>query len=395
MATTRTGTYGSSGQSTHGEPHAIGITMQEYEYPTKVQFSEDGYWQTSVGTVSFYLYLCDTAGNNAHLLENFSISGDSTGHKGPWNVSNGIDLCNKALAISFTSNGSFRNVTTVTVTTNIRTFTITWKQDNGVTIATENVNGGATPTRTGPTKDPDTQYNYTFDKWYPTPVPASADATYTATYTKTKRSYTISTSVTPAGAGTITAPQNGASVQWGTSVQVAQTPANGYVFDEWTGATVRGGAFDMPTGDVDLVAKYKLHTLIWTDPTISISQNEYELTVTKGGYATDNAGESISYYVYMDGVPAVQFPENSNTVTITLTDEQLETEIVYAIVAQTSITANGASLTYEAVSVHKTVKYYDGEAWVTCYMLYYDGEEWQEVIPYYYDGNDWVLCSQT
>ena len=71
------------------------------------------------------------------------------------------------------------------------TFTITWLDDDGTTLATETWPAGSRPTRTGPTKASTVQYTYTFDRWTPTISIVSSNATYTASYTATTRSYPV------------------------------------------------------------------------------------------------------------------------------------------------------------------------------------------------------------
>lgn len=75
---------------------------------------------------------------------------------------------------------------------NIRTFTVTWKNDDSV-LLTQTVNYGVTPTYTGatPTKEADAEYTYTFDKWDPTPAAITEDTAFVATYTKTANFHTV------------------------------------------------------------------------------------------------------------------------------------------------------------------------------------------------------------
>lgn len=74
---------------------------------------------------------------------------------------------------------------------NVNSYTITWKQDDGTLIGTTTVEYGKTPTHADPTKEPDEQYTYTFAGWDSKIIPVTGEATYTATYTATLRSYTI------------------------------------------------------------------------------------------------------------------------------------------------------------------------------------------------------------
>lgn len=71
-------------------------------------------------------------------------------------------------------------------------YTITWKNWDGTTLATTSVLKGATPSYTGstPTRPSTAEYAYTFSGWTPAITAATADKTYTATYTATPR-YTI------------------------------------------------------------------------------------------------------------------------------------------------------------------------------------------------------------
>ena len=84
-------------------------------------------------------------------------------------------------------------VYTAQYTDETKTFTITFKNEDGTTLQTlENVPYGATPAYAGetPTKDADAQYTYTFDGWDNEIAEVTGDATYTATYSKTVNKYT-------------------------------------------------------------------------------------------------------------------------------------------------------------------------------------------------------------
>lgn len=73
-----------------------------------------------------------------------------------------------------------------------RTYKITWKDEGGAILKTEQVAYNETPNFDGtPTKDGDAQYSYTFKDWTPTIAPVTGDAEYCATYTKTVNKYTV------------------------------------------------------------------------------------------------------------------------------------------------------------------------------------------------------------
>ena len=73
-----------------------------------------------------------------------------------------------------------------TFTETLRTYTITWKNDDGTTLETdENVPYGTTPSYDGeePTKTATAQHSYDFNGWSPEVTSVTGDATYTAKYT--------------------------------------------------------------------------------------------------------------------------------------------------------------------------------------------------------------------
>lgn len=141
-----------------------------------------------------------------------------------------------------------------------------------------------------------------------------------------------------------------------------------------------------------------IHTITWTSPSLSISQNEYVLTVAKGGSATDNWDGAVAYDLHMDGTYVGTF--SGNSLAVTLRDDQLEiahTFTLYAVSSAGGHTAVkvGATASFTPKSVHKTMKYRTGGAWVECYANVRVGSTWVEVEPFYYDGTSWVPCSQT
>ena len=72
-------------------------------------------------------------------------------------------------------------------------YTVTWVNEDGTVIATEEYTGGQTPEYKGetPTKADDDKYTYTFNGWSPAVSAVTADTTYTATYYKTRKNIEI------------------------------------------------------------------------------------------------------------------------------------------------------------------------------------------------------------
>ena len=97
------------------------------------------------------------------------------------------------------SGDSYQNGDMITIYSNttlyaqwtINKYTITWLDYNGNLIDTTEVNHGELPAHSDPTREPDAEHTYTFDKWTPDIVFASEDATYTAVYTESTRYYKI------------------------------------------------------------------------------------------------------------------------------------------------------------------------------------------------------------
>ncbi|MBQ1852390.1 MAG: hypothetical protein II134_00970 [Lachnospiraceae bacterium] len=83
---------------------------------------------------------------------------------------------------------------TAVYTESVRKYTITFVDEDGSELQSNDVAYGETPAYTGedPTKtDPTGQYTYTFDGWTPEIELVTGEATYTATYTSTINEYTI------------------------------------------------------------------------------------------------------------------------------------------------------------------------------------------------------------
>jgi hypothetical protein len=78
-----------------------------------------------------------------------------------------------------------------TFTPVLRSYTVTWKDDDGTTLGTDTVAYGSTPSRADPSKAATAQYTYMFTGWSPAVAAVTGDATYTATYSQTVNTYTI------------------------------------------------------------------------------------------------------------------------------------------------------------------------------------------------------------
>ena len=72
-----------------------------------------------------------------------------------------------------------------------KSYTITWKNDDGSVIDTTTVEYGETPTHADPEKAATAQYNYTFLGWSPAVTAVTGNAEYTATFSSAVNDYTV------------------------------------------------------------------------------------------------------------------------------------------------------------------------------------------------------------
>ena len=75
----------------------------------------------------------------------------------------------------------------------VRKYTITWKNEDGTVLKTEEVPYGTVPSfgPNNPEKESTSQYPYSFNGWSPNVVAVSTEAEYTATYVRHERTFTV------------------------------------------------------------------------------------------------------------------------------------------------------------------------------------------------------------
>jgi hypothetical protein len=116
-----------------------------------------------------------------------------------------------------------------------KTYTITWKRDDGTLIDNTEVAHGVMPSHADPAKAATAEYDYAFNTWSPDLETVTGVATYTASFNSTKKSYTITWKSEDG-----TTLQTDENVEYGTATSYNGTPQTKsntsdytYVFDGW------------------------------------------------------------------------------------------------------------------------------------------------------------------
>ncbi len=135
-------------------------------------------------------------------------------------------------------------------------YTITWKNWDGTTLATTSVLKGATPSYTGstPTRPSTAEYAYTFSGWTPAITAATANKTYTATYTQTLRKYSITVNSSNISQGSAS---GGGTYDYGTNHQISATPNECYRFTQWSDGNTDNPRTITVAGDATYTAEFE------------------------------------------------------------------------------------------------------------------------------------------
>ena len=139
---------------------------------------------------------------------------------------------------------------TATFDSTKRSYTITWKNDDGSVIDTTTVAYGEVPTHADATKDATAQYTYTFAGWTPEIVSVTGDAEYTAQFSSTVNEYTVTWMNGEDVLGTDTVAYGETPVFAGQTPTKASTAEYDYTFAGWTPEV------DAVTGDATYTATF-------------------------------------------------------------------------------------------------------------------------------------------
>lgn len=143
-------------------------------------------------------------------------------------------------------------------------YTVTWKNDNGDVLKTEDLLYGTTPEYSGetPTKADTVEHTYTFEKWSPEIAPITQNTTYVASFKEEARKYNVTWKDED---GTVLKTEEvpyGTVPTYGEDVPVKEsTEQFSYVFANWSPNVTS------VTGDIEYSATYnseiRKYTVTW------------------------------------------------------------------------------------------------------------------------------------
>ncbi len=153
-------------------------------YAGKMSFNSSAYAIASSGTISNCYYLSGCGGSG--------VSGATARTAAAMKSASFPAMLNQDGAATFyMDQGNVNKGYPVLEYDRVKTYTITWKNDNGTVLETDtDVPEGTTPTYNGstPTKTSTAQYTYTFSGWTPNVATVTGNAIYTAQFDATKTS---------------------------------------------------------------------------------------------------------------------------------------------------------------------------------------------------------------
>ena len=223
---------------------------------------------------------------------------------------------------------------TATYTATKRSYTVTWKNEDGSVIDTTFVLYGDVPVHADPTKAATAQYTYTFTAWTPTVIAVTGDATYTATYSATANTYTVTFENED---GTVL--QESGVDYGGTPVYSGETPIKAataeytYTFKGWS------SEITPVTGEATYTATYtatkRSYTITWKNEdgsVIDTTSVEYGDTPAYTGATPTKAATAEYTYTFKGWTPEITAVTGEATYKATYNSAEKKATISYVIV---------------------------------------------------------------
>ncbi|MBR3415221.1 MAG: InlB B-repeat-containing protein, partial [Clostridia bacterium] len=238
---------------------------------------------------------------------------------------------------------------TATFNSTLRSYTITWLNDDDSLIDTTTVAYGIVPTHADATKENTAEFTYTFAGWDPAPAAVTGEATYKATFNSEKNSYTITWVID--GAITTETYEYGEMPAHADPEKEA-TAQYAYTFAGWNPAITSVTENATYTAQFDsTVNKY---TVTWVDGngnTLKTEQVEYGETPSYSGATPTKAATAQYTYTFNNTwSPAI----TSVTGNATYTAQFDSTVNKYTV---TWVDGNGDTLKTEQVAYGETPSY--------------------------------------
>ena len=253
----------------------------------------------------------------------------------------GMTKTSTANPYTFTLNVDY--TVTATFAPNENTITATASPEAGGTVTgAGKYLTGETVTLTAVAKE-----GYTFTCWKKNGTQVSTNANYTFTAAENGaytaffeiNKYTVSVSANPAAGGTVT---GSGTYNWGSSVQVKATPAEGYKFVKWTenGTQVSTQASYSFTASQNRTLVAQFEKLVYSVNATSV--NTAGGTVTGGGSFSYGSSATVKA-TPKEGYRFVNWTSNGTAVST-------QAEYTFNVTANVSLTANFTKLTYSVTA---------------------------------------------
>ena len=221
----------------------------------------------------------------------------------------------------------------------VNKYTITWKDGDGNTLKTEQLEFGEWPEYTGdtPTKTATAEYTYTFkNAWSPEVMPVIADATYTAQFDAAAVSYTLAWN---AAGGELSGEYTDGETAFGTTIVAPTATLTGYTFAGWS----QDVPATMPAEDVELTAqwteiKHDVAVEAGANGQVSVAKVENIGIATASGdiTATANTGYHFVNWTLPEGVTLAEgFAITDATIQINATADEKTITANFAVTAYT------------------------------------------------------------